>query len=307
MSYVSSDPKPIQFDVYLYGMTVYSTIHLLEGKYPEPDTYGEISQTYVIPGGETGNSAIVLSKMGAKVKIEGPFLGKLTHEGILDFYKKFDIDCTGLHYDPSFEGVQDLVLVDKETRTVFGKFGGYFREGGRWSDFDREAVLASKIVSIDPFFGDVSTGLAAFCFENEKPYVTIDCMPDSYLYVHAAATVISNEFIRNSFKDEDIDSLFQRYTDASDGLVIFTFGSKEILYGRKNSGMLRLKPYKVDVAGTLGAGDTFRGGVVYGLLKGLSDTDTVKFAAATAACVCRRFPMALNPPELAEILKLAEI
>ena len=87
--------------------------------------------------------------------------------------------------------------------------------------------------------------------------------------------------------------------------MIFTFGSKEILYGRKNSGMQSLKPFKIEVAGTLGAGDTFRGGVFYGVLKGMSDEDTVKFAAATAACVCRRFPMALNPPDLQEILELA--
>lgn len=292
-------------DVYLYGMTVYSTIHLLEGKYPEPDTYGEIRQTYTIPGGETGNSAIVLSQMGLKVKMDGPFLGIRTREGILDFYREFDIDCTGFHYDPSFDGVQDLVLVGGDTRTVFGRFGGYFREGGRWSDFDREAVMASKIVSIDPFFSDVSNNLAVFCFENGKPYVTIDCLPDSELHTHAAATVISNEFIGSNFMGESIDSLFKRYTDASDGLVIFTFGSKEILYGRKNTAIQSLKPFKVEVAGTLGAGDTFRGGVVYAVLKGMSDTDTVKFAAATAGCVCRRFPMALNPPELAEILELA--
>ena len=69
--------------------------------------------------------------------------------------------------------------------------------------------------------------------------------------------------------------------------------------------MKRLPPFKVDVAGTLGAGDTFRGGVVYGVLNGYNDTDTVKFAAATAACVCRRFPMALNPPTLEEIKELA--
>jgi sugar/nucleoside kinase (ribokinase family) len=301
---MNTDASKLNLDVYLYGMTVYSTIHLLEGKYPEPDTYGEIRQTYFIPGGETGNSAIVLSRMGARVKIDGPFLGTRTKDGILDFYRQFDIDCTGLHYDSSFNGVQDLVLVGGETRTVFGRFGGYFREGTRWSDFNRDAVIASKIVSIDPFFGDVSSNLANFCFENGKPYVTIDCLPDSSLHANAAATVISNEFIGNSFKGEDIAGLFKRYTDASHGLVIFTFGSKEILYGRKNSGMQSLKPFKVEVAGTLGAGDTFRGGVVYGVLKGMSDTDTVKFAAATAACVCRRFPMALNPPDLHEILEL---
>ncbi len=292
-------------EVYLYGMTVYSTVHVLEGEYPEPDTYGEIKKTFALPGGETGNSAIVLSRMGVGTKIDGPFLGTETKDGIREFCGRFGIECSGMHYDPGFEGVRDLVLVAGDTRTVFGRFGSYFREGGRWTDFDREAVLTSKVVSIDPFFEEVSNRLAVFCHENGKPYVTIDCPPESFLHRHSAAVVISNEYIRNTFGGEDLEALFRRYTEASGGLVIFTFGAREILYGRKETGINRLSPFQVEVAGTLGAGDTFRGGVIYGILRGMSDTDTVKFAAATAACVCRRFPMALNPPELKEILELA--
>lgn len=292
-------------DVYLYGMTVYSTVHLLEGSYPEPDTYGEIKETYQIPGGETGNSAIILSQTGLKVKIGGPFLGLKSREGIVEFCRKYDIDCSGMVYDPTFDGVLDLVLVDKSTRTVFGKFGGYFKEGKRWSDFDKDAVLSSKIVSIDPFFGETSKKLAAFCYENGKPYVTIDCEPGGQLQRHAAATVISNEYIRNEFPGVEMSELFRKYMEAGEGLVIFTFGSKDILYGRNGGEMQKLAPFKVDVIGTLGAGDTFRGGIVYGVLMGLSDADTVKFAASTAACVCRRFPMALNPPDLKEIKELA--
>ncbi|HEX2945704.1 MAG TPA: carbohydrate kinase family protein [Clostridia bacterium] len=292
-------------DVYLYGMTVFSTVHLLESTYPKPDSYGEIKRTYRMPGGETFNSAVVLSRCGLDVKIDGPFLGLATSGGINDFCQRFGIDCSGMVYDPTFEGVQDLVLVDKDTRTVFGRFGSYFSEGKRWSDFDEQAILASKIISIDPFFGETSLRLAEFCHRNGKPYVTIDCEPESELYRHAAAVVVSNEYIRNQFTGVDIDDLYRRYTEAGDGLVIFTFGSKEMLYGRKGGKMQRLLPFKVDVAGTLGAGDTFRGGVVYGVLNGYDDTDIVKFAAATAACVCRRFPMAFDPPTLEEIKELA--
>lgn len=33
-------------DVYLYGMTVLSTIHLMAGPYPKADSYQEIKETY---------------------------------------------------------------------------------------------------------------------------------------------------------------------------------------------------------------------------------------------------------------------
>jgi hypothetical protein len=44
-------------DVYVYGMTVLPTIHKLKGDYPKADTYQEIEQTIIIPGGEAANSA----------------------------------------------------------------------------------------------------------------------------------------------------------------------------------------------------------------------------------------------------------
>jgi sugar/nucleoside kinase (ribokinase family) len=59
------------------------------------------------------------------------------------------------------------------------------------------------------------------------------------------------------------------------------------------------------VKSTLGAGDCFRAGIIHGVLQGMDDADIVRFAAATAASVCQRFPFALDPPGLKEIAALA--
>lgn len=291
-------------DVYLYGMTVWSTLHLLDGSYPEADGYCEIKESYNVPGGETGNSALVLARYGLNVKLGGPFLGTKTQTGILQFYDKWGIDCTGLIYDPSFDGVEDMVLIDKNSRTVFGRFANYFNGIKRWGIPDRDAVKSSEIVSIDPFFREESEIAAGFCIDEGKPYVTIDCLPESELLKNAAAAVISAEFIKNNFPGEDTGTLFERYAANAAGLVIFTFGAREILFGRRGSQVRRFSPYKVEVKSTLGAGDTFRAGVVYGMLQHWADEKTVAFAAATAASVCTRFPMAFDPPSLDEVTGL---
>jgi sugar/nucleoside kinase (ribokinase family) len=62
-----------------------------------------------------------------------------------------------------------------------------------------------------------------------------------------------------------------------------------------------LPTYPVTVQDTLAAGDTFRAGLVYGVVKGLSAEATVRFAAAAAAVACTRFPSILEPPTLSEI------
>jgi Sugar kinases, ribokinase family len=295
-----------KFDIYLYGMTLVTTMNLLEGEYPEADTYGEIRESYVLPGGETGSCAIVLASLGCNVKLDGNFQGKKTME-ILDHYlvKKYGIDMSGVFFDSTFDGVQDMVLIGTGTRTCFGTFGAYFdNEIKRWNEPSKQDVENCSIVGLDPFFAEQSEIVANHCHELGKKYVTIDCKYDTVIHKFSEVNVISNEFIRNNYPDRDVDELFKEYTENSEGLVIFTFGSREIMFGRRNQPINRIKPCKVKVQSTLGAGDSFKAGVIYGVYKNMKDEEIVRFAAATAAAVCSRFPLALNPPDLVTINQL---
>jgi sugar/nucleoside kinase (ribokinase family) len=297
----------MSYDVYLYGQTLLSSLNLLSEKYPEPDSYAEIKESYTVPGGETINVAIVLSSYGCKTKIDGPFFGAKTKDALIEYCKKFDIDYSDMHYDPTFEGVQDYVLIDKHSRTVFGKFQKYFSDGTkRWGVPQKQSIQSAKIVSIDPFFQNESVLAAELCVELSKKYVTIDCPYNEFLHRHSEVNVISNEYIRNNYPNEDVEQLLHKYTESTNGLVIFTFGSREILFGRKDSEIKKIIPYKVNVVSTLGAGDTFRAGILYAILNNFDDEKTVKYAAATAAVVCTRFPMAFNPPSLNDVNDLMQ-
>ncbi len=291
--------------VYLYGMTVLSTVHRLAAEYPAADGYAEIAETHVVPGGETGNSALVLARWGHRVKVAGPFLGTKTRAGILAFLGGRGIDCSSLQYDESFDGVRDIVLVAGKTRTVFGWFGAYFGDTKRWSTPQRADLAAADIIGVDPFFQEESLEAARISRELGKPYVTIDCPPDSELHRFAAATVVSNEYLRQTFPRDGRRDLLTRYTREGGGLVIFTAGEQPILYARAGGAVHTLPSFRITPKSTLGAGDTFRGGVIHGLWSHWTDEAIVRFAAATAACVCLRFPIADDPPALEEIAALA--
>jgi len=289
-----------KYDIYLYGMTLVSTMNLLNGPYPEADTYGEIKQSYILPGGETGSCSIVLAALGCTVKIDGNFQGSKTKD-ILNQYlvNKFGIDMSGVYIDPSFDGVQDMILIDSNTRTCFGTFGAFFDdEIKRWNVPVRRDIENAKVVGLDPFFMEQSDLVAKYCHELGKKYVTIDCRPETIIHKYSEVNVVSNEFIKSNFPDISVEELFKTYTENTEGLVIFTFGSREIMFGRRNGPIHSFKPYKVEIQSTLGAGDSFKAGVIYGVLKEMSDEYIVKFAAATAATACSRFPLALNPPSL---------
>jgi sugar/nucleoside kinase (ribokinase family) len=289
--------------IYLYGMILMTTSHLLKDDYPKADSYGEIKKTYHLPGGETGTGATVLSSLGAKVKLDGNHLGRNTYPKLEKFYSNIDVDITEITFDNQYEGLEDMVLIDKNTRTCFGHFQEYFsdKQNKRWNIPQKEVIQNASVVGLDPFFFDESLLVARYCNELNKKYVTIDCKYDNEMHKYSAVNVISNEFIKSNYPDENIEDLFGKYTNNTNGLVIFTFGSKDVLYGRSGENIKRFTPYKVDVISTLGAGDCFKAGAVYAVYKGMSDTEIVSFASATAGVACSNFPINLNPPTLEKI------
>ena len=93
-----------QNDVYIYGMTVLSTIHLLKGKFPVPDAYQEIQETFVMPGGEAANCAIVLSNLGVRVSLDGCYLGDQTEKSLLQYFSDWNVDCSKMIREAGFDG-----------------------------------------------------------------------------------------------------------------------------------------------------------------------------------------------------------
>ena len=59
--------------------------------------------------------------------------------------------------------------------------------------------------------------------------------------------------------------------------------------------------FATKVESTLGEGDTFKAGCIYGLLHGFTDENIVRFAAAASSIAISRYPLPLSPPTLDEI------
>ncbi len=290
-------------EVYVYGMTVLSTIHKLRAGFPAPDGYQEIEQTYVMPGGEGANCALVLRHWGVSTRLDGCYLGTLTAGPLQQYFTERQVDCSGLERAADFEGWRDLVFCDGASRTVFGWFVKNLFGGRRlWAPPSEAAIQAARCVALDPFFGAESEQAAELCRRLGVDYVTLDCHWETAVAQHARVLVCSREFLDREYPGADYGELLERYRAHCAGLVIFTFGSQALRYVSPGDATPRsVAPFTVPVVDTLGAGDTFRAGVVYGLLQGLAADALVRFAAASAAVCCTRFPSVLQPPELAEI------
>ena len=297
-------------EVYMHGQVLGTHSFLLKGEFLQPDEYSEIKAKYFLPGGETGTAATVLASLGVNVKIDGTHIGTEVAPLLKEFYRNKSVDLSSLYFDPDYEGLMDYVVISGLVRSPMGVFGSLYEKGAkkRWSMPKEEDIANCKVGAIDPFFLEETQAAAELFVKHKKPFVTIDCRHDSYIHQHCAVNVVSKECTGcEQYKDKSVEEIYQLLTDTTDGLVIITRGEKEMLYGRKGQSMKKMKPFSVEVKSTLGAGDTFKAGCVYGLLNNMSDDELVRFASACSAIAISRFPLPLNPPTLEEVEKLLSL
>jgi sugar/nucleoside kinase (ribokinase family) len=293
--------------VYLYGMISMSTVYVLDDDFvfPRPNEYAEIGKSVSSIGGEAANSAIMLSKLGIKTKLDGNWLSEENADKIRNILKPFNIDTTRLKTRQNY-GTEEIVITDKNSRTVFGNYASFHRGEKQWNTPQETDIQNAAFVSLDPYFKNESLLAAELCVENQKPYVTLDCKYDDFLARNAEAVIISHELRDQAYKDKNMRDIFKNYQTYCRGLVIFTFGSDELWYGRKEENINRFKPYIIKPVDTTGAGDSFRAGVIYGLMKSWDDRSIVEFASAVSACVCLTSPHTLNAPGLEGIIKFMD-
>ena len=292
---------------YLFGQILGTRSFLLKDGFLKPDEYSEIQESYFLPGGETGTAATVLSSMGVSVRMDGTWIGTEVAPMLKAFYADRTVDLSSLTFVEDDPGVMDYVVIAGLARSPMGRFQTLFESGKRWWNIPREEDVAGcRAAAVDPYFRDESILAAEICIRLGIPYVTIDSRHDSFLHRHAAVNVISHECTDAEYPELSPERVMELMKSETEGLTILTQGGNEMLYGRKGEETRRMNPFPVEVRSTLGAGDTFKAGCVYGLLQGMDDDELVRFASACSGIAVSRFPLPLYPPTQAEVQALIE-
>jgi sugar/nucleoside kinase (ribokinase family) len=287
-------------DVYAYGVLAPSTLVELDGAFPDETGYGEITRTHPSLGGEAAGGAYVLARLGVATKLSGNRLGNdLDSLRVLELLTGAGVDCTAIGTDAE-DPVTEIVISGNGERTVLGSYGRML-ERKDWSEPSRADIESAKIVCLDPFFGDASDQAAEWCRAASIPYVTVDTPPDSAIAQHAAVVIVSEEFAARSYDSSDPETVMSTFTGRCKGLTILTRGAKPLLYSRDGAAASDFTPFGVGARDTTGAGDSFRAGIIYGMLKGYHDPELIETASAVAAMVSLQVPGVLNSPTVDEL------
>jgi sugar/nucleoside kinase (ribokinase family) len=288
-------------DVYAYGVISASTLYLLKDSYPARSGYAEIATKYRNVGGEAANTSIVLSRLGKSVRLDGNWINPDEDaQHLQGVFNENRVDISRVSFRRC-QGPKEMLVVDATSRTIFGTYAHLLEEKS-WNLPQKRDVQNAKVICLDPFFGDASVKAANLAKGLGKPVVTVDCKYDNPMLLASEIAIISEEFLRDSYRSDSVPSITREYLKRSGGTVIFTFGHEEIIYGTREEGFRRFAPFAISPVDTTGAGDSFRAGIILGLLRKWPTEKMVEFAAALAAMVCQSFPGVLNSPSYGEVI-----
>ncbi|MFH1455111.1 MAG: carbohydrate kinase family protein, partial [bacterium] len=297
--------KMKKYDVYSYGVISSSTLYLLKDQFLQKSGYSEIIKKYKNIGGEAANASISLARLGLKVKLNGNWINPDNDAIFLkEIFRKNKIDISRILFRKC-QSPKEALIVDSDSRTILGTYSKLLKSK-KWNIPKKEDIENAKIICLDPFFGKESLKVAEYAKKFHKPIVTIDCKFNSSIFRLSSAAIISEEYLKDNYPKQKISKMADKYLKNSAGTVILTFGYKKILYSSKGKKYKGFTPFKIKSIDTTGAGDSFRAGIIYGILKKWPIEKTIKFSSALAAIVCQTIPGVLNSPNRDKILKFIE-
>jgi ribokinase len=255
--------------------------------------------------GEALGTAIVLKRLGIDVSLEGNWLGdNESGRRTLEFIRSRGIESSGIVIKPGYIGVDEFVISDQKSRTVFGRYEDLLFTDTQWEMPDEQKIENADIICCDPSFKDATEFVIRTTLKHGKKIVGIDSDYDSELNIYSNVMIVSEDYLKLKYPDLEYQDVFHRYLSNSTGLVIFTFGNKPVWFGRSN--INKLETLRVNVVDTSGAGDAFRAGVAYGILNNFSDEFCVKFASAVATAAIQTYPGVINFPGLEKVNQILE-
>ncbi len=265
--------------------------------FPRPGEKVQASDFLITSGGQAGNAAVAVARLGAVTSYIGA-LGDLDDEVANTIIKTFageKIDVSGAIRVLGARSSVSLILLDADGEKMIATR----RNQGLNEAVPKDATAAVAVldaVLLDNRYGNISLPICAAAKTRGIPRVLdLDkpAPPDDPLVAGCTHVIASADAMRESTGLKDHGAALKKYGEIYKGFLAVTDGPNGVYWldrDQSDPGEVRHMPgFKVDAVDTLGAGDTFHGGFVYRLAETGNEVDAMRFAAAAAAIKCTRF------------------
>jgi sugar/nucleoside kinase (ribokinase family) len=290
-----------RFDVVGVGENSVDLVYRLPGL-PRPNGKLPIVSRGVRPGGQVATTLCTCSALGLKTAYVGAFGNDAEGGLIRDTLRARGVDTTHA-VTRRAPNRHALVLVDD----VSGDRAVLWQRDAALSvapaEIPGDVVRRARVVHVDATDEPAALAAARLAGAAGANVTTdIDAVTPATRELLALATlpIVAAEVPAQMTGETDVERALQRLGDGLGGRVCVTLGERGALL--LDGGRLHRAPaFRVAVVDTTGAGDVFRGALIYALLRGDDPATMLRFATAAAAISCTREGAIDGVPTLGEI------
>ena len=276
-----------QVDVVGVGLNATDTLIPLPA-YPERGSKLEYSAASVMPGGQVATTVVACQSWGLRTR----YVGKLGSDDAARLHEEaFERAGVEARLIKVAGGVspQSLILVDSGgERTVLCRRDEQMAL--KPEELRREWVVNARALHVDGHDTAAATLAASWAREAGIPVVA-DLDDTTYpgieeLVAKIDYLIVSKDFSCRMMDDPNLESALRRMQSRYQcRLSAATLGEDGVL-AWDGKQLIHSAAYRVPVVDTTGAGDIFRAGFIYGLMRGWPLERQLDFSCAAAAMNC---------------------
>ncbi|HZD91887.1 MAG TPA: PfkB family carbohydrate kinase [Pseudolabrys sp.] len=290
-------------DVVCAGGAVQDFIMRMD-RFPEPGTKKQASDFVSTIGGQSGNTALAVARLGGRAHYAGP-VGDADDDianRAIAMLEREGVDCSGAIRVPGGICSASLIMIDGAGEKLISTRRGHGLRGIAPPDPAR-TVAAADAVLLDNRYPDFIIPIAQAAAARGIPRVLDidygDADGDQTLpfcdYVVASA-----EALRAITGVRDLAGALLTLGQDHPGFLAVTDGPDGV-YWRDGAAVRHMPAFKVDAIDTLGAGDIFHAGFTLRLVETGDPIEAMRFGSAAAALKCTQFGGAAGTPRRAEV------
>jgi len=256
-------------------------------------------------GGAAANTAVWLAALGVRVKLTGNVIGRDPYgESIVErFSRQPNVDLSLVEQRQGVTTPFTRAIVTPDGERSFLIFG--YPQAPK-VQITKEMLDGIRYVALDLYGGPERLATAQLAFESGVFTAIGDVVwPDHPALPFTSIATNSGPYIRQRFPGVDVRQHARKLQSISKGIVITTDGPQTVHALDARGHGFTIQPPTVTAIDATGAGDAFRSGLLYGLLRGFDLPRSLCWAVATGSLKVKNLGAATTVPDFKEIEALA--
>jgi sugar/nucleoside kinase (ribokinase family) len=276
-------------DVIVYGTVCLDLLWSVD-ELPPPGGYVEILQEKKAIGGEAANSAVALARWGAKTALVGNPIGNDLDGQLLAKLFSRDVPELSLEHLRFIDSVQTPYCV-----CISSRDGQRTMFGHRFADLactplDEKLAGSATWFTVEPNAYACGIAAAEMAAAGGARVIAMDYAREPRMNQIASIILTSSEHVGRAMPVEALAEFAKEVRDTYDKPVIVTLGDRGCILAKPShdgGGLVHYPAYTAPrVVDSTGSGDVFRAGLLFGLLRGETLDDAIRFGSAAASLNC---------------------